>query len=169
MEIFENLPDAARVWIYQASRNFSEREVMVLNSQIGAFVQHWTAHSAALRARGGVLWQRFVVLAVDESQADASGCSIDKSVHFLESLQEQYAVDLFDRLSIAYLDDQNLLQIASKNAFLARYTGGGASEATLVFDHTVATLGALREGWLKPVSDSWHWRFLGLHKTKPTV
>ncbi len=166
MTIFEALPDAARVWVYQSSRTFSERETMVLNSQLAAFAQQWTAHNHALRAQAQVLRQCFVVLAVDESQAGASGCSIDKSVYFLESLEQQFGVSLFDRLRLAYLADTGEIIFCSKSDFLSQYTGGGVSDVTFVFDNMISTLGELRSAWLKPLRESWHWRFLGLHKNE---
>ncbi|MFM2268315.1 MAG: hypothetical protein RL757_1756 [Bacteroidota bacterium] len=164
MTIFEALPDTSRVWVYQSSRPFSERETAVLNSQLAAFARQWTAHNHALQAQAQVVRQQFVVLAVDESQAGASGCSIDKSVHFLESLEQQFGVSLFDRLRLAYLDASGEVVFCSKTDFLTEYTGGGVSDVTFVFDNMVSSLGELRSAWLKPLRESWHWRFLGLHK-----
>lgn len=164
MILFEGLPDEARVWVYQSSRPFSERETTVLNSQLSAFASHWTAHNQALRAQARVVRNQFVILTVDETQAGASGCSIDKSVHFLESLEQQFGISLFDRLRLAYLDNDGETVFCSKNEFLTLYTGGCVSDVTFMFDNTVQTLGQLRNAWLKPLRESWHWRFLGLHK-----
>ena len=154
-----NLPDAARVWVYQSTRPFSEKETVVLKSQINGFVSEWTAHSQQLAAVGDVLMNQFIVLAVDEKQAGASGCSIDKSVHFLQSIENQFNTQLFDRLNFAYLNDNNV-EIAPSTAFSRLYTEGVISDDTLVFDNLVATISDLKTKWMKPLRESWHRRFV---------
>ena len=153
------LKETSRVWVYQSSKMLSEKEVIVLQSQLNAFVKDWAAHSQQLSAASDVLFNRFVILAVDESQAGASGCSIDKSVHFLQSIENQYDTTLFDRLNFAYFDD-NETKIVSSNDFKRLYTEGPLSDETLVFDNMVNTVGALKMSWLKPLKDSWHRRFV---------
>jgi len=87
----------SRVWVYQSSRPFTEEEVVNLNLDLAAFTLQWTAHNQQLAARGGVGYGRFVLLMVDESRGGGtSGCSIDKSVHFMQDLGEEYQVDFFD-------------------------------------------------------------------------
>ncbi|RMF01923.1 MAG: hypothetical protein D6772_04130, partial [Bacteroidetes bacterium] len=96
MEIVNTLPAQARVWVYQADRPFAEEVVPEVEQHMRKFTQQWVSHNRALRAEAAVLENRFVVLAVDESQAGASGCSIDSSVAFLKKLGEVYERDLFD-------------------------------------------------------------------------
>jgi hypothetical protein len=153
------LADHSRVWIYQSNRPFSEREQIVLTSQLNAFVQVWAAHGRELLASGAVLLDQFIVLAVDEQQAGASGCSIDKSVNFMKELAAQYDVSLFDRLTFTFLNDGQV-QTASSSDFKRLYTEGSLSGDTLVFDNLVNNVGDLRTAWLKPLASSWHKRFI---------
>jgi hypothetical protein len=157
-EILRGLPDHARVWIYQANRPFTDRETLVLQSQLNGFAQSWAAHSKELVAAGQVLHQQFVVLAVNEDLNKASGCSIDASVYFLQNIENQYGVQLFERMNFAFLQDDTL-QIAPATDFKRLYTEGVISDATLVFDNLVQTVGDMRQSWLKPLSSSWHKRF----------
>lgn len=153
------LADHARVWIYQANRPFSEREQIVLTSQINGFVQDWAAHGRDLLAAGAVLFNQFIVLAVDEQKTGASGCSIDKSVNFMKELAAQYDVSLFDRLTFTFLND-GCVQTARSTAFKSLFTEGSLSPDTLVFDNLVNNVGDLRAAWLKPLASSWHKRFV---------
>ena len=155
----EQLPDSARVWIYQSTRPFSEMEITVLRSQINGFVSEWTAHSHQLAAAGDVLFERFIVLAVDENQAGASGCSIDKSVNFIKGIENQYVTQLFERMNFAFLEDGDV-SVASSAEFSRLYTEGVLSENTLVFDNLVQSIGAMKTQWIKPVKSSWHKRFV---------
>ncbi len=153
------LADHARVWIYQSNRPFSEREQLVLTSQINGFVYEWAAHGRDLLASGGVLFNQFIILAVDERKTGASGCSIDKSVNFMKDLAAQYDVSLFDRLTFTFLTNGQV-ETAKSSDFKRLFTEGVISADTLVFDNLVNNVGDLRTTWLKPLASSWHKRFV---------
>ena len=155
----EDLPDWSRVWIYQSNRPFTEREITVLKSHINAFTTDWTAHSQQLCATGDVLYNQFIVLAVDERQAGASGCSIDKSVNFIKSIENQYTVQLFERLTFAYLEGESV-KTAPSTDFKRLYTEGVLTDETLVFDNLINSVLDLKNTWLKPLNKSWHKRFI---------
>jgi hypothetical protein len=154
-----NLSEQSRVWIYQSTRSFSAQEITVLKSQLNAFTKEWTAHSKQLCAVGDVLYNQFIVLAVDENQAGASGCSIDKSVKFMQSIENQYDVQLFERMNFAWLEGETV-KTAGSSDFKRLFTEGGISGETLVFDNLISSVGGLKTAWLKPLSQSWHKRFV---------
>ena len=153
------MPDNARVWIYQSTRPFTEIEILVLTSQINGFVGEWTAHRKTLLAAGALFFDQFIVLSVDESLNEASGCSIDASVYFIKDIERQYNVQLFERMNFAYWDGKTVNVLPSAD-FSKRYTEGGISDETLVFDNLVNTVGAFKTIWLKPLKTSWHRRFV---------
>ena len=157
-KIFD-LPEESRVWIYQSTRPFSAQEITVLKSQLNAFTAEWTAHSKQLCAVGDVLYNQFIVLAVDEKQAGASGCSIDKSVKFMQGIENQYDVQLFERMNFAWLEDE-IVKTAPSNDFKRLFTEGGIKPETLVFDNLITSVGDLKRSWLKPLMKSWHKRFV---------
>ena len=156
----------SRVWIYQSNRELDEKEVVVLQSQLNGFVREWTAHSKQLSAASDIFYRRFIVLAVDESQAGASGCSIDKSVHFLQMIENQYDITLFDRMQFAYFDNNAVKTIASNDlkrlytCLPDRQAEGMLSDDSVFFDNMVNTIEGLKSAWLKPLRESWHRRFL---------
>jgi hypothetical protein len=152
LEAFKTFPDVSRVWIYQADRNLTDNETIKISNQLKQFARQWTAHNMQLNATGEVFYNRFIVLVVDETQAGASGCSIDKSVHFLKELESEYAVTLFDRMDIAVIQNEGLttfpLQQLKKDKALLQ-------EDTLVFNNSLSTLSAFKNEWLLPKSKSW--------------
>lgn len=157
--IDNNLPPTTRVWIYQSKRPFSQTETPQVKSEIQQFAQGWVSHNRQLRAHADVLHNQFLVLMVDESMADASGCSIDKSVHFMKQLGQAYNTDLFDRMTFAWKDGEEV-KTASSDDFAMLYQNGEINDETLVFDNLVKTKGELEEKWLKPLNESWHRRFV---------
>ncbi len=159
MDDFQHFPAETRVWIYQSNKYLPDEAAQALKQVVNQFAQNWVSHNRQLRAHGDVLHNRFILLAVDESQADASGCSIDKSVHFLKQVENQLGVDLFDRMNFAWKEG-NEVKTAPSQEFAELYQSGQINNETLVFDNLVKTKGELEENWLKPLNKSWHRRFV---------
>lgn len=156
---YETLPTTTRVWIYQADQPFSTSAVPTIKEEIKSFVESWTSHNRYLKGNGDLLHDRFVILLVDESSAGASGCSIDKSVHFMKQLQAKYGVNLFDRMRFSYKEGENVKTVG-REAFAQAYQNGEINDDTPVFDTLVKNKGELDEKFIKPLKESWHKRMV---------
>ncbi len=150
-------PDS-RIWVYTSNRPLTQEESDFAQKNLDAFCQQWTAHNQALLARAEVFKHQFIVLMVDETQAGASGCSIDKSVHFLESLGAEIGADFFERMRFAWVDDRGEMRFANRPEFVSLIQEGNIGSDTLVADTLVQTKAQLAEKWLVPFSKSWHKR-----------
>ena len=159
MMLPDTLPDTTRVWIYQTNRPLPDEVVPEIRKKIQIFAQNWISHNRALRSFGELLHNRFVILMVDESQAGASGCSIDSSVHFLKSLQSEYGVDLFDRMVFSFRKGDEVLSL-NREEFAQWYAEGKIDDDTLVFDTLVNNKKDLEKNWIKPLGESWHKRMV---------
>lgn len=149
----------SRLWIYVAERPLTETECAHAASALRTFTESWTAHHNALKA-GAEIWNsQLLLLVVDESQAGASGCSIDKSVHFLEQLAEQLQVDLFDRMRFGWIDADGGVHIQQLNTLPSLVQSGAVQPSTLMVNTLVKTLGELEQNWLVPFNESWQARF----------
>ncbi len=153
------LPPSTRVWIYQSNQPFAAKDTTDIRQAVQAFAQQWISHNRQLRAHADILHDRFIVLMVDESQAGASGCSIDKSVYFLKGLQAQYGVDLFDRMRFSYLDGEEVKTV-SHEEFATLYAQGKINDETPVFDTLVNNKGDFDAYFIKPLKESWHKRMI---------
>ena len=145
----------SRVWVYTANRPLTDAEVFSTQKALDAFVRQWTAHNQALLAKAEVFQNQFVVLMVDETRAGASGCSIDKSVHFLEGLGQELGVDFFERMRFAWSENGELL-FADRAEFAAHVGDGHISDETPVVNTLAQTKRELEEKWLVPFGKSWH-------------
>ena len=152
-----DLSPETRLWIFLGERRLSEAETATAQRALDAFARHWTAHNQALKAKAEVFQRQIILLAVDESQAGASGCSIDKSVHFLESLSAELGVDFLEKMRFAWLEN-DLWQIAGRAAFAKLIAEGRINADTIVANTLVADKSALQEKWTLPLGQSWHRR-----------
>ncbi|MEM8582625.1 MAG: hypothetical protein AAGF87_00080 [Bacteroidota bacterium] len=148
-------PDS-RIWIYAAERRLRPAEVQLAQQTASAFVQQWGSHGRPLEAEASVLHDRFLILAVDQRSAGASGCSIDASVHFVQRLGAELGVDFFNRMVFHYRDEKGEVHSLSRADFAESYRTGLINELTVVFDPLIDSVGALVDGFEKPLSKSWH-------------
>ncbi len=156
---FNTLPEHARVWIYQANRSFSEQELEELQSKLNEFIKNWTAHGSDLQAGYQLKYKRFIILGLNQDLNAATGCSIDASVRFIQQLEQEYNVDLMDKMNVSYKQGE---YIAHKSLvdFKKMAKDKAVSKNTIVFNNLVANVGEFKENWEVPASESWHSRFL---------
>ena len=148
----------ARVWIYQSDKVLNDEQVSVLKELLTDFTDHWTAHNQQLTASYELKYKRFIVLIVDETQAGASGCSIDKSVHLMKDLEQKFQINLFDRFNIAYKEGDEIKSV-NKDRFEEMIAKGEINSSTIVFNNLVPTYGEFLNKWETPLAQSWHANF----------
>jgi hypothetical protein len=84
---FENLPEESKIWVYQSNRKFSDTEFSEIESALQAFLENGQ-HGTSLVSSYQLKYNRFIILAVDQDVQSATGCSIDASVEFIQSLEQ---------------------------------------------------------------------------------
>ena len=155
----ENFSPSSRVWVYQADRALNENEVSQINIKATSFIADWTAHGKLLKSHLEIFYNRFLVLFVDESQAGASGCGIDKSVHFIQQLEKDFNLNLMNRLLVAYKQAEEV-KSCSLHSFEKGIESGEITASTIVFNNLVTTKQEFDTNWEIPLHQSWHNKML---------
>ncbi len=154
-----NFIPESKVWIYQADRELTDQEVVLIKKDAITFIDNWTAHGKLLKSQLEIFYNRFLVLFVDESQANASGCGIDKSIHFFQNLEKQLNINLMNRLLVAYkINDE--VKTCSLSNFEKKIESGEITPETIVFNNLVSTKAEFESNWEIPLKDSWHSKML---------
>ena len=151
MQFSEN----SRVWVYQSDKQLNDVQTVQLQAQLDNFTKSWTAHNNLLKAKAEIRYNRFIILVVDEGQAGASGCSIDKSVHFMQQVEQHYGINLFDRFNLAYRDGEEILSVP-RAKFEELLTNKTINTDTIVFNNVIQNFKELQTKWEVPFKDSWH-------------
>jgi hypothetical protein len=155
---FESLPTHSRIWIYQSDRKFSDNEVLEIESALQTFTENWAAHGQSLEASCLVKYNRFIILAVNPDVQAVTGCSIDASVQFIQSLEQKYSVDLMDRMNVTFKTGE-FIAYKSLIDFKKMAKAKSVSATTIVFNNLVNTIEEWEDFWEVPASESWHSRF----------
>jgi hypothetical protein len=161
---FESMPDTARVWVYQSNRTFSELELDTIQVNLKLFCEQWTAHRQVLNTSFLTLHNRFVILAVDESLNEVSGCSIDSSVHILKKLEEALSLSLLDKSEVAYWKGEEVRTVALPQ-IKAAVDSEELTPNTLIFNNLIKNIAELKNQWQVNADATWLKRYF----KKPVV
>ncbi|HEY0976909.1 MAG TPA: hypothetical protein VGE21_05520 [Flavobacteriales bacterium] len=155
----DGVPAHARVWVYKSADAFTPQQRDAIDAAGRRFVATWSSHNVPLDAWAGTLLDHFLVIAVDQEQAAASGCGIDKSVRFVQDLERGMGLQLTDRMVVIYERD-GVLHSTRVQDVPRLLQGGELTEHTTVFNDLVATKGDLDRNFRVHLKDSWMARFL---------
>lgn len=155
---FENLPLESKIWIYQSNRKFSDAEFTEIETDLQNFLNQWAAHDTLLESSYLLKYNRFIILAVNQEVQMATGCSIDSSVEFIQTLEKKYQVDLLDKMNVTFKNGEH---IAHKPLieFKKMVKDKAVTENTIVFNNLVNSIEEFNENWEVAAMDSWHSRF----------
>ena len=155
---FENLPEYSKVWIYQSNRKFSDQEMNEIEESLKSFLEIWSAHGTSLESSYTLKYNRFIIIAVNQDAQQATGCSIDASVNFIQELEQKYQVDLLDKMNVTFKNGEF---IAHKSLidFKRMAKEKAVNANTIVFNNLVNTIEEFNESWEVPAGESWHSRF----------
>ena len=154
----ESLPagfsSSSRVWIYQSNRLFTVGEALEVEELLQNFAESWQSHGASVKGFANLLFGQFILLMADESGAGVSGCSTDSSVRIIKNIEQRFRVDLFDRLSLAFII-RGKVQLLPLSQIAYAMENKFIDSETLYFNNTVQSKEELEKSWIIPIKDSW--------------
>ena len=145
---FDILPDESRIWIYAAEQKLTNDQENYILNHISDHLQNWEAHKVPLAAGVTILENHFIIVALDDSEHEASGCSIDTLQKLIQNLEKELSVSLLNRLNVFCKIEDKILCIPSfKLESIAKAD-------TLFYDLTIQKKSDLHS-YLKPISEGW--------------
>lgn len=155
---FNTLPEHSKVWIYQSNRRFTEDELALVTTKTSGFLEQWAAHGTGLQAGFELKYERFIIIAVNQDEQSATGCSIDASVRFIQDLEQELEVELLDKMNVAFKQGE-FVNFKSLLDFKKMAKSGAIGKKTIVFNNLVTDIAEYNENWEVPANESWHSRF----------
>lgn len=156
---FSELPQEARIWVFQASRQFTPNELLLIEQELRSFLNGWIAHGQPLKASYELPFHHFIVIGLDQTFQAATGCSIDKCHEFIQTLGSKINIDFFNRLLIAFLVENNVLTVPS--SLIKEYLAKGIiSSWSTTFNNLVQTKTEYETAWLVPLQETWLKKYL---------
>jgi hypothetical protein len=156
----EKLPDDARTWVFGADKPINASASGTLLREVDGFLSQWRAHGSPLTVGRDWKYARFLTVAVDQSTAGASGCSIDGLFRTLKALEPNLGASLVTSGLIFFRDENGAIQSVDRDQFTTLGAEGRIAPGTQVFDPTVTTLGEWKARFELNLGDSWQAKLL---------
>ena len=158
---FEAIPDSARVWVFGSDRPITGDAATALLKGVDEYLVDWKAHGAPLTVSREWAFDRFLVVAVDQSTAGATGCSIDGLFRTLQQLEKSVGANLVAGGRVFYRDNTGTVQSVSRNEIESLASSGVITKDTVVFDTTISDLGTWRACFERRAKETWVKELLG--------
>lgn len=155
---FEEMADSSRIWIYQADRLLTDGDENRIQSRCVAFFDQWAAHGQSLKSSFKIVHHKFLIISVDESHNQASGCSIDASVALVKELEQEMNINFFDRTRITFLVDDEIIDLPM-NEIKSSVSTGKINASTITFNNLVEDIGSFNQNWKVEAKNSWLKRY----------
>ena len=152
---FESLPDSSRIWVFGSDRPVTGAAADRLLAEVDRFLEGWRAHGEPLRSAR--LWRdhHFLIVGVDQSDAHASGCSIDGLFRSLQALEREIDARLVGGGRVFYRDHSGVAQSAARSELDSLIASGAVGPNTVVFDTSLTDLGEWRAKFEQPARKTW--------------
>tara|TARA_B100000579_G_C22632934_1_gene757538 strand:- start:31 stop:477 length:447 start_codon:yes stop_codon:yes gene_type:complete len=147
------MPGDSKLWIYQAHRKMTIKEIVKIKAQLCDFCSNWESHGKRVQS-SFQLYDWFLFLLVDESDFITSGCSIDSSVKLIKKIASSYDINFFNRTNIAYIQDDHI-KVSPLQDFKKIMTN-----TTIIYDNSITRKKQLNDAWRVRVGDTWLSKFL---------
>lgn len=154
---FETLSEEAKVWLYPSSRKFYPQELEPLKEKIENFLESWIENKE-IKLGYTILYNRFIVFSVEEN-VSITNRDLDKQVAFILELQQEYEVELLDKMNVCFKQGE-FVQYKEVKEFKKLLKNKSVNSKTIVFDNLIQTKYDLENFWEVPITESWYGRFL---------
>jgi hypothetical protein len=152
---FEALPAESRIWVFASERALDTDAARRLLDETDIFLERWQAHGEPLRAARKFTDDRFLVIGVDPTTANASGCSIDGLFRTLKTLEAEIGTRLLGGGRVFYRDQEGVTHAVSRAGFVKLAENGEVSAETPVFDTSLTTADEYLRGFERPAGETW--------------
>ncbi len=152
-------PNDAKVWVYQASREFNSSDLEQIKEVGDFFLNQWESHNIPVKGSLDVVYNRFLVFSAYSGEESMCGRAQSAQMKMAKEFEEILNLTLADRMQVAYKVGEEIKTVHF-NEFPKLVESGEINENTIVFNNLVDVKEKYLSEWEIPVKDSWHSRFI---------
>jgi hypothetical protein len=168
-EAFADFPDPARAWLFATTAPIPPEKKAAILESLDDTISKWKSHGTEINARAAFLDEVTFLVVADFTQAEMSGCSIDRMILAVRKTGETLGIDLLDAKGVHYWDHTGL-HFVTRERFAELAAIGAVDAGTMVLDLTRITLADIRAGkWKVPAGTAWHRRAFALSGGAPVA
>jgi hypothetical protein len=151
---FDEIADDSKLWIFPSSRKFYPQELAGLNIKLEDFFNTWKNEGAPLTCSYRLIYDRFIVIAVDTTLINLTIEAHDQLSDFIQQLEQEFSILLMDKINVCYKQGE-FVQYKDIKDFRQLIKNKGVSPKTTVFNNMITTKEELSYLWEINIMDSW--------------
>jgi hypothetical protein len=152
---FSELPATSRVWVFACEQPLAGEQAAPVLAAVDAYLTRWNAHGAPLRSAREWRHDRFLVVGIDPTAEQASGCSIDGLFRTLREIGASAGTQVLAGGRVFYRAPDGTVRVATRKEFSAAAARGDVTADTPVFDTSVILAEDWRTGFERRAGDAW--------------
>src|SRR3954469_17722571 len=152
---FKELPESARIWVFGSDKPLTRAVVDSMLAEVDSYLDQWKAHGFPLRAAREWRDNRFLIIGIDPTAEQASGCSIDGLFRSLQQMQTTIGAQLVGGGRVFYRDPSGVAHSVARDEFSTLTSSGKIGPKTPVFDTSLTQLDAWKSKFERPFAESW--------------
>ena len=156
---YSTITEEAKVWVYPSSRKFYPNEIEGIESKVKDFLEKWKSDDENFKASYQFLYNRFIVLFADDKNSTLTNSDIDTSVSFILGLQQEYEVELLDKMNACFKQGE-YVQYKDLKDFKKLLKNKAVTAKSIIFDNLITTKVDFDNNWEIPLEESWYNRYL---------
>ena len=161
---FKSLPKNSRIWIFPSSEEIDTNKKSILKERLVKFISDWTSHNKSIEASFELPYNRFIVVALNQNNQNASGCSIDSLMNLIQTFEKEFDLILLDRMNVLYRDKSREIVYLTLKDFVKLAKSKSINSSTTVFNNLVINKEEYMNLWEVPATNSWHSRYFKIKK-----
>ena len=149
-----NFNENSHVWVFQSNSTFSVAQAAQIKKLLKNFVREWKVQGTPVKGYAHLFFSQFIVFMADETATGVSRFSSEDLVALINNIQEEFEVELFNKLILAFLIQEriHLISLSELNRAIEK---DFINSDTLYFNNTILTKKQLLNNWIIPVKKSW--------------
>ena len=156
---YSTITEEAKVWVYPSSRKFYPNEIEGIESKVKDFLESWKSDDENFKASYQFLYNSFIVLFADDENSTLTNSDIDASVSFILGLQQEYEVELLDKMNACFKQGE-YVQYKDLKDFKKLLKNKAVTAKSIIFDNLITTKVDFDNNWEIPLEESWYNRYL---------
>lgn len=153
------IPKWCKLWVFPSSRKFYPQEISELKESVEEFLNKWNNNGQSLSCAYKLVYDRFIIITVDDSEIILSLKAHDELAAFIQELEKRFEVILLDKINVCYKQG-DFVQYKDLIEFKKMMKSKGVSQKTVVFNNMITTKEELESGWEINIMDSWLGHFM---------
>jgi len=156
---FKQIPNEGKLWIFPSNRKFYPQEIAGIKENIEGFLNDWDDQGILIRCSYKLEYDRFIIIAVDDSLNSLSVETHNILITFIQELEKKLEILLMDKMNVCYKQGE-FVQYKDLIDFKKMMNAKGVSQKTIVFNNMITLKEELEYHWEINIMDSWLGRFL---------